>query len=56
MRSQGMLSIERMCALAGVSRAEVSLEKGEAAVSYDEAQLSRDALVQAVDDAGFEAS
>lgn len=43
-------------ALAGVSRAEVSLDRGEAAVSFDETQLSRNALVQAVDDAGFEAS
>jgi len=43
-------------ALPGVTKAEVSLEKGEAQVEFDPAQVSRAALLGAVDDAGFEAS
>lgn len=40
----------------GVTRAEVSLERGEATVDYDEAQATREQLLQAIDDAGFEAA
>lgn len=43
-------------ALAGVTRAEVSLAKGEAVVDYDAGKVSREQMVRAIDDAGFEAS
>jgi copper chaperone len=43
-------------ALPGVSKAEVSLEKAEAVVSYDAGRVGREQMVQAIDDAGFEAS
>jgi len=43
-------------ALAGVRRAEVSLEKGEAVVDFDDAKLKREDLERAVVDAGFDAS
>ncbi|MDQ5896353.1 MAG: hypothetical protein RLZZ592_2742 [Pseudomonadota bacterium] len=44
-----------LSALPGVDRAEVSLERGEARVSFDAAQVTPDQLLAAVDDAGFEA-
>ena len=44
-----------LTALAGVGSAEVSLEAGEAKVAYDPAQVSRDALKAAIEDAGFDA-
>ena len=43
-------------ALPGVTKADVSLEKNEATVSYDAARVGREQMVQAIDDAGFEAS
>ena len=43
-------------ALAGVASAEVSLEAAEARVSFDAAAVSREALVEAIEDAGFDAS
>jgi copper chaperone len=43
-------------ALPGVAKAEVSLEKAEALVSYDAARVGREQMMQAIDDAGFEAS
>lgn len=43
-----------LSALPGVERVEVSLDPGQAVVSYDEARVQRTALVQAVADAGFE--
>jgi len=42
-------------ALAGVSRAEVSLEAGEAKVAFDSQRVTRDALLNAIEDAGFDA-
>lgn len=42
--------------LPGVARAEVSLEKCEASVDYDEALVSPEAMKGAIDGAGFEAS
>jgi copper chaperone len=42
--------------LPGISRAEVSLERGEASIVYDEATASRKAMLSAIDAAGFEAS
>ena len=42
--------------LTGVAKAEVSLEKGEAAVDFDDAKLTRDDLTRVIIDAGFEAS
>ena len=42
--------------LPGVSKAEVSLEKGEATVEYAADQVTRESMAQAIDDAGFEAS
>jgi copper chaperone len=41
--------------LPGVAKAEVSLEKAEAVVSYDAARVGREQMVQVIDDAGFEA-
>ncbi len=43
-------------ALPGVVKAEVSLEKAEAVVSYESGQATREQMVQVIDDAGFEAS
>ncbi len=42
-------------AMAGVGSAEVSLDAGEARVGFDAALVSRDALVNAIEDAGFDA-
>ena len=39
----------------GVAAAEVSLEAGEARVSFDPQAISRSALVAAIEDAGFDA-
>lgn len=40
--------------LPGVSKAEVSLERGEAVIDYDAGKVTRDAIKQAIDAAGFE--
>jgi copper chaperone len=45
-----------LTALPGVSRAEVTLQPGEAKVEFDPAQVGRDAMKKAIDDAGFEAA
>ena len=42
--------------LPGVAKAEVSLENAEARVEYEAGQVTRAAMAQAIDDAGFEAS
>ena len=42
--------------LPGVSAAEVSLEKSEAVVDFDDTKLKREDLETAVNDAGFDAS
>lgn len=42
-------------ALAGVTSAEVSLEAGEARVAYDPQAVSRETLLGAIEDAGFDA-
>ena len=42
--------------LPGIAQAEVSLERGEASVVYDAAKVGRDAMLRAIDEAGFEAS
>jgi len=42
--------------LPGVSKAEVSLERGEALIDYDAGKVTRDLIKQAIDDAGFEAA
>ena len=44
-----------LTALAGVAKAEVSLEQGEARVSFDPAVIARAALLAAIEDAGFDA-
>ena len=44
-----------LSALPGVASAEVSLEVNEGKVNFDPAQVSRDALVAAIEDAGFDA-
>lgn len=41
--------------LPGVSSAEVSLEANEAQIAYEAQQVSREALVTAIEDAGFDA-
>ena len=43
-------------ALPGVTKAEVSLEKAEAVVSYEAGKVGREQMLEAIDDAGFEAS
>jgi copper chaperone len=42
--------------LDGVGKAEVSLEQAQAVISFDSAIVQREALVQAIEDAGFDAS
>jgi copper ion binding protein len=42
--------------LPGVTKADVVLEPGQATVEFDAAQVSRAALCEAIEDAGFEAS
>ena len=44
-----------LSALAGVASAEVSLEAAEAKVAFDPQAISRAALVEAIEDAGFDA-
>ena len=44
-----------LSALAGVSSAKVSLEAAEARVAFDPQQVSRAALLEAIEDAGFDA-
>ncbi len=41
--------------MAGVSTAEVSLEAGEARDEFDAQQVTRNALIAAIEDAGFDA-
>jgi copper chaperone len=41
--------------LAGVTSAQVSLEQGEATVTFDPAAVTRQALCAAIEDAGFDA-
>jgi copper chaperone len=41
-------------AVPGVSKVDVSLDKGEAALSYDPAKTGMPQFKQAVEDAGFE--
>lgn len=45
-----------LTALPGVGKVEVSLEKGEAAVEFDAALVSREQLTAAIEDAGFDAT
>lgn len=40
----------------GVGKAEVSLENKNAAVTFDPAKTNPDALIEAVEDGGFDAS
>lgn len=42
-------------ALPGVASSEVSLEAGEAKVAFDPQLVSRAALLEAIEDAGFDA-
>ncbi len=41
--------------MAGVASAEVSLDAGEAKLAYDPQMVSREALLVAIEDAGFDA-
>lgn len=41
--------------MAGVASAEVSLDAGEAKLAYDPRIVSREALLGAIEDAGFDA-
>ena len=45
-----------LMALDGVAKAEVSLEQARAMIEYDAAKLSPAQLVQAIEDAGFDAA
>ena len=48
-------SVEQMLgALPGVDRAQVSLERKQAYIQYNEAEVSPQALTEAVERAGFE--
>jgi copper chaperone len=42
--------------MAGVASADVSLEHGQARVSFDPQVIAREALVAAIEDAGFDAA
>lgn len=42
--------------LPGVGQAEVSLERGEARVDYQADKVTREAMKQAIEDAGFDAT
>lgn len=44
-----------LSALSGVASAEVSLEAAEAHVAFDPQVVSRPALLEAIEDAGFDA-
>lgn len=44
-----------LTAVPGVSKAEVSLARAEATVAFEPEQVAKPALVQAVQDAGFDA-
>jgi copper chaperone len=45
-----------LTALAGVAKAEVSLEQKQAVVEFDAGKVTRDQLKAVIEDAGFEAS
>ena len=45
-----------LTALPGVAKAEVTLQPGEAKVEFDPALVTREAMKQVIDDAGFEAN
>ena len=49
-----MISVKRsLTSIDGVSKADVSLEKREAVVTYDDAKTDVDALLKATKDAGY---
>lgn len=49
-----MTSVKRsLTKINGVTKAEVSLEKAEAVVTFDDAKSSTDALLKATKDAGY---
>ena len=49
-----MTSVKRsLTKIDGVSKADVSLEKAEAVVTFDDAKSGTDALLKATKDAGF---
>ena len=49
-----MISVKRsLTGIDGVSKADVSLEKREAVVTYDDAKTSVEALLKATRDAGY---
>jgi copper chaperone len=43
-------------AVSGVAQVEVSLEEKRASIEFDPSQTTRDALMAAIEDAGFDAS
>jgi copper chaperone len=45
-----------LTALPGVVRADVSLEAAQAVVEFDPARVARAALVEAINEAGFDAA
>ena len=49
-----MISVERsLTKVEGVTKADVSLEKAEAVVTFDDAKTHVDALLKATKDAGY---
>lgn len=44
-----------LSSMSGVASAEVSLDAGEATLAFDPQRVSREALVGAIEDAGFDA-
>jgi copper chaperone len=45
-----------LTALPGVTKADVTLQPGEARIEFDAGQVTREAMAQAIADAGFEAN
>ena len=45
-----------LTAVAGVTKAQVSLERGEATVDFEADRVTRDQLITAIDDGGFSAA
>jgi copper chaperone len=45
-----------LTAVPGVTKADVSLERGEANVEFEPSQVTRDDLIRAIDDGGYSAA
>jgi copper chaperone len=45
-----------LLALPGVTKAEVTLDPAQAVIEYEDGKVTREQMVQTIDDAGFDAS